>query len=304
MKLFKIMLLLCIIAACSFAIYKFVFEDYLFSIPTQENSTTSESVLSEQKNSEISEEPESSTPSSSKSTVSYSDSQFNSLDNTSLGWGQGLNKNAKNQPIGSINYQNKYGTYDAYYIAEDQKVVYLTFDEGYENGFTPSILDTLKAKDVKAVFFVTYDFAKRQPNLIRRMIDEGHTVGNHSKSHSSLPTLSLTAARDDTMFLHNYVKDNFQYEMTLYRFPQGAFSVRMLALIQSLGYKSVFWSYAYKDWVTTEQIGKEAAYQKVVSNLHNGAIYLLHAVSSDNASMLGDFIDEARRQGYAFKIMK
>lgn len=209
----------------------------------------------------------------------------------------------KNQPVGSISYQAKYGEYNALFIGEDQKIIYLTFDEGYENGFTGSILDTLKAKNVQAVFFITYDYAKRQPDLVKRMIAEGHVVGNHSKAHKSMPTLSIADAKADITYMQNYVKENFNYEMTLFRFPEGAFSVRMLALTQSLGLKSVFWSYAYKDWVTTEQIGKAAAYEKVVSNLHDGAIYLLHAVSSDNDALLGDFIDEAHRQGYVFKLL-
>ena len=134
------------------------------------------------------------------------------------------------------------------------------------------------------------------------MIDEGHVVGNHSNTHPAdgMPSLGLDAAREDVMSLHNYVKENFGYDMYLFRCPAGIFSQQFLALNQSLGYRSVFWSFAHRDWVTDDQPDQAETLQKVVSQLHPGAIYLLHAVSSTNTAILGDFIDQARAAGYTF----
>lgn len=225
---------------------------------------------------------------------------LNKLDNTKQGWGQGVNVDRFNRPTGSLQFQTKYGKYDAYYIGNKTKTIYLTFDEGYENGYTAKILDTLKEKRVPAVFFVTYDYCNRNADLVKRMISEGHVVGNHSWSHPSMPTVALNSAKDEILKLHDYVKKNFGYEMSLFRPPMGEFSERTLALTQQLGYKSVFWSYAYKDWDPDAQIGFESAYQKVTKAEHEGAIYLLHAVSKDNAEILGRVIDNMKEKGYSF----
>ncbi len=226
--------------------------------------------------------------------------ELEALDNTKQGWGQGRQVDSDNRPISASQFQNKYGKYDAIFIKENTNEIYLTFDEGYENGYTPAILDVLKEKGVPAVFFVTYDYAKRNADLVQRMIDEGHIIGNHSYTHPSMPALSITKASIEITTLHNYIKDNFNYIMTLFRPPMGEFSERTLALTQSLGYKSVFWSFAYVDWDTRKQMGADRAYAKVVGGLHNGAVYLLHAVSKDNAEILGAVIDEAKKEGYQF----
>jgi peptidoglycan-N-acetylmuramic acid deacetylase len=222
------------------------------------------------------------------------------LDNTKHGWGQGTQVDKDNRPISCTQFQNKYGKYNAVFIKDNTKRIYLTFDEGYENGYTSKILDSLKEKKVPAVFFVTYDYAKRNHDLVQRMIEEGHIVGNHSYTHPSMPTLSLTKAAGEITNLHNYIKENFNYTMTLFRPPMGEYSERTLALAQRLQYKSVFWSFAYVDWNPKKQMGSQKAYKKIVGGLHNGAIYLLHAVSKDNTDILGAFIDEARKQGYEF----
>lgn len=226
--------------------------------------------------------------------------KLENLDNTKRGWGQGTQLDADKRPVSCMQFQQKYGKYDAVFIQSNTKKIYLTFDEGYENGYTSKILDSLKEKRVSAVFFVTYDYAKRNPDLVQRMIDEGHVVGNHSYTHPSMPTLSLAKASGEITNLHDYIKDHFNYTMTLFRPPMGEFSERTLALTQSLGYKTVFWSFAYVDWDPKKQVGADKAYQKAVGGLHNGAIYLLHAVSKDNAEILGSFIDEARKEGYEF----
>ena len=175
-------------------------------------------------------------------------------------------------------------------------------DTAYENGFTPAILDTLKEKKVKAIFFVTYDFAKDNPKLIKRMIDEGHIVGNHTYRHYTMDEVSEETATEEIMYLHNYIKKNFNYEMKLFRFPKGEFSQSTLALAKNLGYKSVFWSFAYADWDTQNQTDETTAYNEITKYLHPGEIMLLHAVSKTNASVLGKVIDEAQKEGYKFTV--
>lgn len=237
--------------------------------------------------------------------ASVSSRDLSSLSNQKQGWGQGVQVDAANRPLGSLSFQEKYGKYDALFIGEDEKVVYLTFDEGYENGYTPQILDTLKEKNVKAVFFVTLDYVKSQPELIQRMIDEGHVIGNHSAKHPSFPDVPTERCEQEIRDVERYLADNFGYTgMNLFRPPAGEFSERVLAQMQSMGYKTIFWSYAYKDWDPNNQMGADKALAKVNGALHNGAIYLLHAVSCDNAEILDDFIDHARSEGYEFKLFE
>lgn len=235
-------------------------------------------------------------------TGTYDAATLTAIDNTSRGWGQGTNFDEKNRPRGAVNAQQTYGVYDAMYIAEESPVMYLTIDEGYENGYTAKILDVLKEKKCPAVFFVTMDYVKQNPDLVRRMINEGHVVGNHSVTHpaAGLPSQNIDVQAEELMALHRYVKENFDYDMYLFRYPAGIHSDQSLALVQQLGYRSVFWSFAYRDWVIDDQPDPAAALQKVTERLHPGAIYLLHAVSSTNTAIMGDFIDQARAQGYIF----
>lgn len=214
-------------------------------------------------------------------------------------WGPGRAENHQ-QPTDPVMLQAQYKNLGARFILDDKKSICLTFDEGYENGYTPAILDTLKKMKVKAIFFVTYDFAKDNPKLIKRMIDEGHTVGNHTYRHYTMDEVSTETATEEITFLHNYIKKNFNYDMTLFRFPKGEFSQSTLALAQQLGYKSVFWSFAYADWDTQNQADEKTAYDEVVNYLHPGEIMLLHAVSSTNAAILEDVITAAQEQGYTF----
>ena len=225
-------------------------------------------------------------------------SQISLLDGECQGWGHGGPIDEKtNRPTSPETFQEKYSEYNADFIKEDNGKIYLTFDEGYENGYTEKILDVLKEKNASAVFFVTYDYAQKNPELMQRMIDEGHIVGNHSYSHPSMPSLELTDAAEDIKKLHDYIQTEFNYTMTLFRFPKGEFSEQCLALLDSMGYKSVFWSFAYQDWNTDAQPDPAQSLQKLKDSIHSGGIYLLHAVSSTNAEILGDFIDEIRAQG-------
>lgn len=214
-----------------------------------------------------------------------------------VAWGTGGPKGASGRPDDAVAAQKQYSAFGADFIGPATDRIYLTFDEGYENGYTPSILDTLKEKNVKAVFFVTYPFVQERPDLVRRMIDEGHEVGSHSMTHPSFPGISDAKAFNEVMLLHRVMEQKFGYDMKLFRFPSGEFCERDLALVQALGYRSVFWSFAYRDWEPSAQIGAAAALQKATKALHPGALYLLHAVSSDNNGMLGDFIDYCRAHG-------
>lgn len=220
------------------------------------------------------------------------------LSTASKDWGPGGPRDAKNRSEGALQYNKLYGGYDAIFLSEESEKVYLTFDEGYEYGLSGNILDTLKAKGVKAIFFITRDFAKAEPALVQRMIDEGHTIGNHSWTHKNYSTFTAEEAQADAMQLHDYVKETFGYEMRYFRFPSGNFTEQSLGAMQQLGYKSVFWSFAYKDWLTDAQPGKAESLQKIVDAACPGMIYLLHAVSQTNADILGQAIDQVSAKGF------
>ena len=186
-----------------------------------------------------------------------------------------------------------------------EKVMYLTFDNGYEyQNLTADILDTLREKNVKVTFFVTLSYVQENPELVRRMIDEGHHVGNHSTTHPVFPTISRTKMAEEIAVLDNYLRENFNYSSPYFRFPTGAYSECALELVTSLGYRSVFWSVAHADWDTANQKGADNAYATVTSRFHPGAVILLHAVSRDNAEALERIIDEARNQGYRFATLE
>lgn len=186
----------------------------------------------------------------------------------------------------------------------EEKVVYLTFDVGYDNGYTGIILDTLKEKNVTAAFFCTVDEMKSDPQSIARMINEGHIVGNHTNTHPSMDELTRTQMMEEIKGFDDYIRTNFGYSAMYFRFPKGEYSDSALDLVGSLGYTSVFWSLAYSDWDTSNQKGAQYALDTVISRIHPGAVILLHAVSSDNAEALGDIIDEIRNMGYEFRSLE
>lgn len=215
----------------------------------------------------------------------------------------GVSKDGKPHEI-SVNNQALYEKYDAMCLdTSGKKVIYLTFDCGYENGCTEKILDTLKEKNVPAAFFVTLPNVKDNPEIIARMINEGHIVGNHSDTHPNFSTINRTQMAKEIEALDNYLREHFGYSAPFFRFPEGACSENALELVQSIGYTSVFWSSAYADWDINNPKGKQYAYETVTSRLHPGCILLLHAVSPDNADALGDIIDYAKEQGYEFKAL-
>lgn len=188
--------------------------------------------------------------------------------------------------------------------ASQEKVVYLTFDVGYDNGYTGMILDTLKEKNVTAAFFCTVDEMKSDPESIARMINEGHIVGNHTNTHPSMDELTRTQMMEEIKGFDDYIRTNFGYSSLYFRFPKGEYSDSALDLVGSLGYTSVFWSLAYSDWDTNNQKGAQYAIDTVISRIHPGAVILLHAVSSDNAQALGDIIDNVKNMGYEFRSLE
>lgn len=255
----------------------------------RENNTTSNI-------SEETTEPVASTAPTAKPVLNLND-----LSKNKVIWGPGNIQNHQ-QPADPISLQNVFGKYQAKWLLNDEKSICLTFDEGYENGFTPEILDTLKEKQVQAIFFVTYDFAKENPDLIKRMLAEGHILGNHSYRHYTMDEISTETAREEVMVLHTYIQEQYHYTMRYFRFPKGEFSERCLALVSDLGYQSIFWSYAYADWDPNDQPDSDAALASVCESTHAGEIMLLHAVSKTNAEILGKIIDDVRQQGYHFTV--
>lgn len=182
-----------------------------------------------------------------------------------------------------------------------KKEIYLTFDEGYENGYTGQILDTLRDNNVKAAFFVTGSYVEKNPALVKRMVEEGHIVGNHSDTHPSMPSLSNEEIKRELEAVEKQVHQLTGTKMSYFRPPRGEFNRRVLDVAHQEGYTTIFWSMAYQDWLTDRQPGKEVAFKHVTENIHNGAIILLHAVSKSNTEALDDIIKELKKMGYKFK---
>ena len=219
-------------------------------------------------------------------------------DNTKIGYGQGTDVDENNRPVDAVQFNSRFGDLDAFALSEDDKRIIITFDQGYENGYTANILDTLKEKDVQAIFFLTGPYAQTEHDLVQRMIDEGHILGNHGMTHASLPTLSDEDAKKEIMSLHDYVMENYGYEMQYFRCPCGEYSERALETAKNCGYKTLFWSSAYVDWNTNSQPSPAEGLKKLGDAAHGGEILLLHSVSATNAEILGQLIDDFRAKGF------
>ncbi len=183
----------------------------------------------------------------------------------------------------------------------EKKIVYLTFDSGYEAGYTPQILKALKDNNVTATFFITAHYVNTQPELVKQMIDEGNIIGNHTVNHKSMPSLTEEQINSEVMELHKAMFEKFNYEMKYIRPPKGEYSEKSISVTNSLGYKTVMWSFAYEDWDEKKQPDEEKAKKKILDNLHNGEVMLLHGTSKTNASILGDVIKEIKNMGYEIK---
>ena len=195
--------------------------------------------------------------------------------------------------------------YNGLCIGNSEKpYIYLTFDMGYEAGYTEKILEVLKLNDVKATFFITAHYVNTHPELVKRMIDEGHIVGNHTVNHKSMPTCNLDTIKKEVMDLHTAIYEKFGYEMKYIRPPKGEYSEKTLAYCNTLNYQTVMWSFAYDDWDEKKQGREEYGKKKILDNLHNGEIMLLHATSKDNSNILDEIIKEAKHKGYEFKSLE
>lgn len=223
------------------------------------------------------------------------------VSNKKIGWGIKRNDNHEQPDLGSNNRKLLEENNGIALGNQEKKYIYLTFDEGYEAGYTPKILETLKNNDVKAAFFITAHYVNSQPELVKQMLDEGHIVGNHTVNHKSMPDLSEEQITSEVMDLHKTVYEKFGYEMKYIRPPKGEFSQRTLIQTNNLGYKTVMWSFAYEDWNENKQPDETKAKEKILNNLHNGEIMLLHGNSKTNTDLLDTIIKEAKNMGYEFK---
>ncbi|WP_343764279.1 delta-lactam-biosynthetic de-N-acetylase [Clostridium oceanicum] len=198
--------------------------------------------------------------------------------------------------------------YSGYFLGNtSKKHLYLTFDEGYENGYTGKILDTLKANNIKAAFFVTAPYIKDNKDLIKRMEKEGHLVCNHSDHHPSMASAALKGKehfKKEFTVVENLYKETTGKDIPkFFRPPMGKYSEMSLAYTKELGYKSIFWSFAYHDWDRNKQPSIEEGKEKILGRIHNGSIILLHAVSKTNTEILDDVIKDLKNQKYEFKTL-
>lgn len=193
---------------------------------------------------------------------------------------------------------------DAVYVGNnDEKVLYLTFDAGYENGYTDEILDVLKKHNVNAAFFLVGDYLERNGDLVRRMVEEGHIVGNHTASHPDMSKIAdKTAFSKELQEVETLFQEITGKELPkFYRPPQGIYSQQNLEHAKELGYKTVFWSLAYADWDNNKQPTRDYAFSKLIPRTHNGAVILLHTTSKTNAEILDELLTTWKSQGYRFE---
>lgn len=223
------------------------------------------------------------------------------VNNQKIGWGIKRNDNHEQPDLGKKNKEILEEFNGIAIGNKEDKYIYLTFDEGYEAGYTRQILSILKENNVKATFFITAHYLNTQPELVKEMLDYGHIVGNHTVNHKSMPTLTEEQINSEVMDLHKSMYEQFGYEMKYIRPPMGEFSEKSLNKINSLGYKTVMWSFAYEDWNENKQPDEQAAKKKIIDNIHNGEIMLLHGNSKTNTNILGDVIKEIKNMGYEFK---
>ena len=223
------------------------------------------------------------------------------INNEKIEWGIKRNNNNMQPDIGKLN-KELIEKYNGIALGNnEEKNIYLTFDLGYEAGYTEKILDALKENNVQGTFFITAHYANTASDIVKRMIDEGHIIGNHTVNHKSMPSLSDEELKKEVMDLHQVIYEKFGYEMKYIRPPKGEFSERTLSLSEQLGYKTVMWSFAYVDWDEKKQPSCEEGIKKITENLHNGEVMLLHATSKTNADIMDHVIKKTREMGYEFK---
>lgn len=239
-------------------------------------------------------------------TVSYSSSNLDISDDKELNW-YFVNRGRDQMPEGPKESLSIIKEHDGYFLGDtDNKVLYLTFDEGYENGYTEKILDILKEEKVPAAFFVVRPYITTNPEIIKRMVNEGHLVCNHSSHHPS-----MASVLDDEKFKKEFTEVEDSYKELVgsdmpkfFRPPMGKYSINSLKKTKALGYKTIFWSFAYKDWIIDNQPSEEMAIKKITNGVHPGCIMLLHSVSKTNASVLKTVIQQLKDDGYEFKSLE
>lgn len=230
--------------------------------------------------------------------VSNSTHIISEADNWGLG---GFGENGE-KPTGNVSAE-ELKKYDAYYLKDgDEKVIYLTFDAGYENGNTEPILDALKKHNVSATFFVVGHYLESSPELVKRMLAEGHTVGNHTYTHPDMSAISNMEAfqKEIEDVEKKYEEITGKKMVKYYRPPQGKYSIENLKMAQKLGYKTFFWSLAYVDWYQDKQPTKDEAFDKLIGRIHPGSIVLLHSTSSTNGEVLDELLGKWEEMGYRF----
>lgn len=222
--------------------------------------------------------------------------------NQAENWGLGFGAEGT-QPIGNVTAE-ELKQYDAYYVGDkEEKVIYLTFDCGYENGNTEPILDALKKHNAKATFFVVGHFLETAPEIAKRMVADGHTVGNHTYHHPDMSSISdLTSFQKEVDDVAALFLEITGTEMTkYYRPPQGKYSTENLGMAKELGYQTFFWSLAYVDWNVDAQPTKEEAFDKLLTRIHPGAVVLLHSTSQTNGEILDELLTKWEEMGYEFR---
>lgn len=223
----------------------------------------------------------------------------------SASWGLSFQEEGK-RPIGNATIDDL-KQYNAYYACDtDKKILYLTFDAGYENGNTPAILDALKKHQAPAVFFAVGNFIKDNPDLVRRIVAEGHIVGNHTMTHPDMSQISsIESFRKELEGVEELYKSATGESMPkFYRPPRGIYSTENLSMAKEMGYSTFFWSLAYVDWIQDQQPSREEAFQKLLTRIHPGAIVLLHNTSSTNAKILDELLTKWEEMGYEFHSIK
>ncbi len=223
----------------------------------------------------------------------------------SASWGLSFQEEGK-RPAGNATIDDL-KQHNAYYASDtDEKILYLTFDAGYENGNTPAILEALKKHQAPAVFFAVGNFIKDNPDLIKRMITEGHIVGNHTMTHPDMSQISsMESFQKELEGVEELYTSVTGEPMTkFYRPPRGVYSTENLSMAKELGYSTFFWSLAYVDWIQDQQPSKEEAFQKLIPRIHPGAIVLLHNTSSTNAAILDELLTRWEEMGYQFHSIK
>ena len=223
------------------------------------------------------------------------------LSDSKIEWGIKRAKNHEQPDLGTKNRQ-LIEKYNGMAMGNNNdKNIYVTFDLGYEAGYTAKILDVLKENNVPASFFITAHYVNTASDLVQRMIDEGHIIGNHTVNHKSMPGLSKDKLTEELMNLHTAIYEKFGYEMKYMRPPKGEYSEKSLDITTKLGYVPVMWSFAYADWDEAKQPSHNEGINKIVDNVHNGEIMLLHATSKTNMEILDTVIKQIKDMGYEFK---